>query len=76
MAFEPRVGHLCYMVLQYCDVYATNKTGSSSDDEDYYQVVKHSLVITLRYTLYSDISHLHNLQLTAAVFFHHHELPS
>jgi hypothetical protein len=30
--------------LKYCDVYATNKTGSSSDDWMYYQMVTHSLI--------------------------------
>jgi hypothetical protein len=29
---------------EYCGVYATNKTGSMSDDWIYYQVVTHSLV--------------------------------
>jgi hypothetical protein len=31
-------------ILIYCGVYATNKTGSSSDDWIYYQVVTHSLI--------------------------------
>jgi hypothetical protein len=30
--------------LSYCGVYATNKTGSSSDDWIYYQAVTHSLI--------------------------------
>jgi hypothetical protein len=37
----------------YCDVYATNKTGSSSDDWIYYQMVTHSLLITLIHRQYS-----------------------
>jgi hypothetical protein len=44
----------------------TNKTGSSSDDWIYYQVVIHLFLITLKYRLYSAISHLHNLQSTVA----------
>jgi hypothetical protein len=55
----------------YCDVYATNKTGSSSEDWIYYRVVIHLLLITLTHRQYSTISHLHNLQFTVAVFFHH-----
>jgi hypothetical protein len=47
-------------------VYATNKTGSSSDDRIYYELVTHSLVITSRCSLYSAVSHLHNLQSTVA----------
>jgi hypothetical protein len=30
--------------LKYCDVYATDKTGFSSDDWIYYQMVTHSLI--------------------------------
>jgi hypothetical protein len=50
----------------YCDVHVTNKTGSSSNDWIYYQLVTHSLVITFKYSLCSVISHLHNLQSTVA----------
>jgi hypothetical protein len=50
----------------YCDVYATNKTGSSSDDWIYYQVVTPSLIITRTHRLYSAVSHLHQLQSTVA----------
>jgi extradiol dioxygenase family protein len=50
----------------YCDVYATNKTGSSSDDWIYYQVVTHSLLITLTHRLYSFISRSDTLQSTVA----------
>jgi hypothetical protein len=49
-----------------CDMYITIKTGSSSDDWIYYQLVTHSLVITLKYRLYSAISRLHQLQFTFA----------
>jgi hypothetical protein len=35
------------MQPMYCGVFATNMTGSSSDDWIYYQVVTHSLLITL-----------------------------
>jgi hypothetical protein len=53
--------------VTYCDVYATNKTGSSSDDWIYYQFLTHSLVITLAsnkalslfYTSYSSSLHTH-----------------
>jgi hypothetical protein len=38
--------------VTYCGVYATNKTGSSSDDWIYYQAVTHSLIITLIHSLY------------------------
>jgi hypothetical protein len=38
---------------KYCDFYATNKTGSSSDDWIYYQTVTHSLIITLIQWQYS-----------------------
>jgi hypothetical protein len=55
-------------------VYATNKTGSISDDWIYYQVVIHLLLITLKHWQFSTISHLHNLHFTVAIFFHH-ELP-
>jgi hypothetical protein len=47
-------------------VYATDKTGSSSDDWIYYQVVTHSLLITLIHRLYSALSHLHQLKFTVA----------
>jgi hypothetical protein len=52
-------------------VHATNKTGSSSNDGTYYQLVTYSLVITLTHRQYSDISHLHELEFTVTVFFHH-----
>jgi hypothetical protein len=53
---------------KYCGVYATNKTGSSSNDWIYSQLVTHSIVITLiqwQYslslicTLYSPQLHTH-----------------
>jgi hypothetical protein len=44
----------------------TNKTGSSSDDWIYSQLVTQSLVITPRYSLYSAVSRLHQLQFTVA----------
>jgi hypothetical protein len=47
-------------------VYVTNKTGPSSDDWIYYQVVIHLLLITLTHRQYSVISRLHNLQYTVA----------
>jgi hypothetical protein len=47
-------------------VYATNKTGSSSDDWIYYQMVTHSLLITLIHRLYNGVSHLHQLESTVA----------
>jgi hypothetical protein len=47
-------------------VYVTNKKGSSSDDWIYSQLVTHSLIITSRYSLYSAVSHLHQLQSTVA----------
>jgi hypothetical protein len=47
-------------------VYATNKTGSSSDDGIYYQVVTHSLLITLTQWQYNAVSHLHQLKFTVA----------
>jgi hypothetical protein len=43
-----------------------NWVRSSSDDWIYYQLVTHSLVITLKYRQYSAISRLHNLQFTIA----------
>jgi hypothetical protein len=52
----------------YCDVYATNKMDSSLDDWIYYQLVTHSLIITLNtdntalsliYTLCSSPLHTH-----------------
>jgi hypothetical protein len=50
----------------YCGVYATNKTGSSSDDWIYQQLVTHSL-INYTYTMAIQfISHLHTLQSAAA----------
>jgi hypothetical protein len=46
----------------YCDVYATNKTGSSSDDWIYYQLFTHALrshtdntALSLLYTIYSSL---------------------
>jgi hypothetical protein len=53
-------------VSRYCDMYATNKTGSSSDDCIYYQLVTHSLIITLKHRQYSAMSSLHQLQFTFA----------
>jgi hypothetical protein len=47
-------------------MYATNKMGSSSDDWIYSQLVTHSLIITLKYSLYSAVSHLHQLKFTIA----------
>jgi hypothetical protein len=47
-------------------MYATNKTGSSSDDWIYSQLVTHSLIITCTHRLYSAVSHLHQLQSTVA----------
>jgi extradiol dioxygenase family protein len=67
-------GSLKSETIKYCDVYAT-KTGSSSDDWIYWQLVTHLLLITLTHWQYSTVSHLHNLQFTVAVVFHH-ELPS
>jgi hypothetical protein len=32
------------IMIRYCDVFATNKTGSSSDDCIYSQLVTHSLI--------------------------------
>jgi hypothetical protein len=57
--------------VTYCDVYATNKTGSRSYDWIYYHLVTHLLLTMLTRWQYSTISRLHNLQFTAAVFFHH-----
>jgi hypothetical protein len=55
------------MLYEYCDVYVTNKTGSSSDDWIYYQMVTHSLInYTQTHRQYSAVSHLHQLQFTAA----------
>jgi hypothetical protein len=42
------------------------KTGSSSDDWIYYQLVTHSVVITLTHRQYGAVSHLHRLQFTVA----------
>jgi hypothetical protein len=56
------LGHL----PSYCDVYATNKTGSSSDDWIYYQLVTHSLIIALTHRQYSVISRLYTLLFTVA----------
>jgi hypothetical protein len=53
-------------INRYCDVYAINKTGSSSDDWIYSQLVTHSLIITLTHRQYSFISRLHQLQFTVA----------
>jgi hypothetical protein len=51
----------------HIDVYATNKTGSSSDDWIYDQLVAHSF-INYTYTMAVQfyVSHLHTLQSTAA----------
>jgi hypothetical protein len=52
--------------FKYCSVYATNKTGSSSDDWIYYQVVTHSL-INYTYTMAIQfISSLRQLKSTVA----------
>jgi hypothetical protein len=53
-------------MLTYCGVYATNKTGSSSDDWIYYQVVTHSLLISLIHSLYRFIFRSDTLQSTIA----------
>jgi hypothetical protein len=45
---------------------SANKTGSSSDDWIYSQLVTHSLIIMLTHRQYSAVSHLHTLQSTAA----------
>jgi hypothetical protein len=50
----------------YCDVYDTNKTGSSSCDWIYSQLAAHSLIITLTQRQYSDVSCLHTLESTVA----------
>jgi hypothetical protein len=50
----------------YCDMYATNKMGSSSDDWIYSQLVTHSLIITRKHRQYSAMSRLHQLQFTVA----------
>jgi hypothetical protein len=52
--------------LYKCDLYVTDKTGTSSDDWIYYQLITHSLVITLKYRQYRAISSLHQLQFTVA----------
>jgi hypothetical protein len=53
---------------KYCDVYATDKMGSSSDDWIYYQMVTHSLInytytqaiqYYVNYTLCSSPLHTH-----------------
>jgi hypothetical protein len=50
----------------YCGVYATNKTGSRSDDWIYYQAVTHSLV-NYTYTMAVHfISHIHQLNSAVA----------
>jgi hypothetical protein len=54
-------------VDHYCDVVATDKTGSSSDDWIYYQLVTHSLInYTYTQAIQFYVSHLHTLQSTAA----------
>jgi hypothetical protein len=58
--------NLIKLIYIYCGVYATNKTGSSSDDWIYFQVVTHSLIITLLQWLYSFISRTDTLQSTVA----------
>jgi hypothetical protein len=47
-------------------VHATNKTGSSSDDWIYEQLVTHVHLITRTYRQYSAIADLHYLQHTVA----------
>jgi hypothetical protein len=59
------IGHSKQKII-YCSVYATNKTGSSSDDWIYYQVATHSLLITLTHSLHSFISRSDTLQSTVA----------
>jgi hypothetical protein len=55
-----------HCTVSYCGVYATIKTGSSSDDWIYYQAVTHSL-INYTYTMAIQfISRLHQLKSTAA----------
>jgi hypothetical protein len=56
----------CMYVCMYCGVYATDKMGSSSDDWLYYQVVTHSLLITLIHRLYNAVSHIHQLKSAVA----------
>jgi hypothetical protein len=53
-------------LVLHCDVYATNKTGYSSDDWIYLQLVTHSLTITRKHRQYSAMSRLHQLQFTIA----------
>jgi hypothetical protein len=55
----------------HCDVQmtmlqASNKTGSSSDEWTYYQLVTHSLFITLKYKQYIAVADLHSSQHTVA----------
>jgi hypothetical protein len=53
---------------KYCDVYATNKTGSSSDDWIYYQAVTHSLVnYTYTQAVQFYLSFTHQLKSTVAL---------
>jgi hypothetical protein len=47
-------------------VFVPNKTGCISDDWIYYQLFTHSLVITLKYSHYSTIPRLRQLQFTVA----------
>jgi hypothetical protein len=58
-------GALKYIVT-YWVVHATNKTGSSSDDWIYKQLVTHPLLITLTYKSHSSLADLHHLQTTVA----------
>jgi hypothetical protein len=65
LSFLTRNGSLWDQII-YCDAYVTNKTGSSLDDWIYYQLVMHSLIITLKHGQYSAMSRLHQLQFTDA----------
>jgi hypothetical protein len=49
---------------RYCGVYATDKTGSSSDDWIYYHLVTHSLINYTHTMAIQFISRLHTLQST------------
>jgi extradiol dioxygenase family protein len=51
-----------HKIHTYCDVYVTNKSGSSSNDWIYLQLVTHSLVITLTHRQFSATSALRQLQ--------------
>jgi hypothetical protein len=61
-----RIYYIIINILTCKVVHATKMTGSSLDDGIYYQLVTHSLLITITHKQYSAITHLQHLQFTVA----------